>query len=70
MTIESQTDDLKSLRTHVVRGDINLPDLATFLSGLYIAKDFYPDYHALWDVREADFHKVTQTNIQELAKFV
>jgi hypothetical protein len=70
MTIESQTDDIKCLRTHVVRGEINLPDLSTFLSGLYVSKDFFPTYHALWDVREANFKKVTQPDIQELATFV
>ena len=70
MTIETQLDDTKSLRTHVVRGDINLPDLSAFLKALYASHDFKPDYNALWDVRSADFHNVTQSSIQELANFV
>lgn len=70
MTIESHSDDTLSLRTHVVRGDITLPALTTFLTALYSSKDFNPEYHALWDVRAADFSQVTQPAIQELASFV
>jgi hypothetical protein len=70
MTIESHADESRAQRTHVVRGDINLPDLRTFLTALYAAKDFNPEYNALWDVRAADFSHVTQPAIQELANFV
>ena len=61
MTIESLTDDAKSLRTHVVRGDINLTDLTVFLSGLYIAKDFYPRLPCLMGFSRSQFQESHST---------
>ncbi len=70
MTIESHTDDAKSLRTHTVRGTISLPDIGSFIARLYASPAPSSDFNVLWDLREADCSKVTQADIKELADFM
>ena len=70
MTIESQIDDAISLRTHLVRGTIRLPEISAFMARLYATASLTADFNALWDLRAADFSEVTQTDIKELADFM
>lgn len=69
MNIESRTDNVKRIRTHIVSGAINLPEIKGFLASLYNSVEFDPNSHALWDVREATFPEVTPVEIKELAYF-
>lgn len=69
MNIESRTDGTRGVRTHIVRGDIALADIKTFLEALYGAEGFDPGIHALWDLREAQFPGVAPADIKDLAFF-
>ena len=70
MNIESWTDRVKGIRTHVIHGEIKLSDIKTFLGTLYNSAEYDPEFHAVWDVREADFPEVTPSEIRDLAYFV
>jgi hypothetical protein len=69
MNIESRTDRAKGLRTHVIRGPVNPPEIKNFLGALFLSGGFDPNIHALWDLREADFSSVSQADIKEMACF-
>lgn len=70
MNIESRTDRVKGIRTHIIRGETSLADIKTFLVGLYHSAEFDPEFHAVWDVREADFPEAAPGEIRDLAYFV
>lgn len=70
MNIESWTDRARGVRTHVIHGGVSLSEIETFLGALYNSVEFDPKFHAVWDVREADFPDVTPGEIRELAYFV
>ena len=69
MNIESRTDRAKGLRTHVIRGPVNPPEIKNFLETLFLSGEFDPDIHSLWDMREAEFSSVSQAEIREMACF-
>lgn len=70
MNIDTRIDRAQGLRTHVIHGEIKLPEIKTYLTTFYDSLGFNPLHHALWDVRGAAFPAVTQEEIKELASFV
>ena len=69
MNIESRTDSAKGIRTQVIRGDVRLADIKTFLATLYLSEKFDPNLHAVWDVRAAVFREAGPSDIKDLAYF-
>ena len=70
MNIESRTDRAKELRTQTIRGEINPPEIISFLKDLYHSTEFDPTLHSLWDATDAVFRDVTTAEIRVLANFV
>ena len=60
----------KAIRTHTVKGLVNLQEFNDILTAIYNAPEFDPKMNSLWDVREADFTAVTAPEIRALANFV
>jgi len=70
MHIETKFDLEKSVRIHRITGEVNLPEFHEILRQLYASPNFNPDMNALWDIREADFSKVTPDDVRSLMQVV
>jgi len=70
MRIETKFDKEKSVRIHQMTGVVNLPEFQEGLRALYASPDFNPDLNALWDVRQADFSKVSPNDVRALMQVV
>ena len=70
MNVETQFDLAKGVRIHKLSGEVNLPQFQDALRELYVSPQFSPDMNALWDIRQADFSKVTQNDVRSLMQVV
>ena len=70
MRIETQFDAQKAVRIHQIFGVVNLPEFQECLRTLYASPKFNPDLNALWDVRQADFTKVSPDDVRALMQVV
>ena len=70
MNIESHFDVDKMVRIHRVSGVVSLSEFHEILRTLYTSPNFNPDMNALWDIRQADFSKVTPDDVRALMQVV
>ncbi len=59
-----------NLRTHNIRGAINLFELIGYLKDLYNSSDFNPELNDIWDLRNADFSSISSEDVRSLMKYV
>lgn len=70
MKITSNINSKKNIRTHTVKGIINISDLIGYLKNLYDTEHKSTDMHVFWDLRIADFSKVKTTDVHNFMEFV
>ena len=69
MEISTEIDKEKNIRWHVVRGVIDVRELAEYLKGLYSSSDSYSEMNAFWDLQEADFSSVTSEGVRSFMAY-
>ena len=70
MNISTKINAEKKLRIHVVEGSININELAKFLKNLYNSDEISPSLNVFWDLRKADFSKVSSSQIRNFTEFI
>ena len=70
MHSEIHFDLEKNVRIHRLTGEVNLPEFHELLRQLYASPQFNPDMNALWDIRKADFSKVSPDDVRALMQVV
>ena len=70
MHIQTQFDLEKNVRLHRITGEVNLSEFHECLRLLYASPKFNPDMNALWDIRQADFSKITPDDVRALMHVV
>ena len=70
MNISTKINSKKNIRVHSVTGHIDTEELIKYLKKLYNSDDINPAMNVLWDLREADFSKVSTLGVREVMEFV
>jgi hypothetical protein len=70
MQISTVIDEEKNIRSQVVRGAIDVSELAEYLKGLYAATDSYSEMNVFWDLQEADFSAVSGDDVRTFMAYV
>ena len=70
MEISTEIDNEKNIRWHVVRGVIDLREVAEYLKGLYASSDSSSEMHVFWDLQNADFSSVSGEAIKTFMAYV
>ena len=66
MRIVTRIDRKANLRTHTVRGIIDVPELRKTLAAFYRSSGYEPGMNSLWDLRDADFSSVMPAEVQSV----
>lgn len=70
MYSQTRFDLENRVRIHELSGEVNLPEFHELLQKLYASPQFDPDLNALWDIRQADFSKVSPDDVRALMNVV
>jgi hypothetical protein len=68
--ISIQIDNRKNIRWHVVKGVIDVRDLAEYLKGIYASSDTNSEMNSFWDLQNADFSSVTSDDVRVFMGYV
>ena len=58
------------LRSHIIKGIIDISKLSLYLKQLYSESNFNLEFNVFWDLREADFSKVSSEEVRSLMNYV
>jgi hypothetical protein len=70
MEITTRIDGENNLRTHAVKGVINVRELKGKMEKYYKSPEYDPDMNSLWDLSGADFRDVKPEHVRSLAEMV
>jgi len=70
MDISAEIDKQKNIRWHVVRGRIDVRELAEYLKGIYASSDSNSEMNVFWDLQKADFSSVSSDDVRTFMAYV
>ena len=70
MKISTEINKKKNMRLHIVKGVIDINELTEYLKEIYNSLDFDSGMNVLWDLRKADFSRVSTEEVWGFKKFV
>ncbi len=70
MNISTKINANKNLRIHSVEGNIDTDELTKFLKNLYNSDEINPAMNVFWDLRKANFSKVSSSQVRNFTEFV
>ena len=70
MKISTNINSKKNIRMHLIEGYIDTMELIEYLKNVYNSTDFIPDMNVFWDLRKADFSKISSSEVRNVMEFV
>jgi len=70
MEISTEINKKKNIRSHIVRGAIDISELTEYLKEIYNSPDFDPEMNVFWDLRKADFSYVSSEDVWSFKRYV
>jgi hypothetical protein len=70
LEISIELDKEKNIRRHVVKGVIDVRELAEYLKGIYASSDSYTEMNVFWDLQTADFSSVSSEDVRSFMAYV
>ena len=70
MEISTEINKKKNIRSHIVRGVIDISELTEYLKEIYNSSDFDPRMNVFWDLQKADFSCISSENVTSFMEYV
>ena len=70
MKILTEINTKINLRTHIIKGAIDIVKITGYLKELYSSSDFNSEMNVIWDLREADFSSISSKEVKSLMEYV
>ena len=70
MKVSTEINKKKNIRSHIVRGVIDISELTEYLKEIYNSSDFDPEMNVFWDLQEADFSCISTEHVTSFMEYV